>query len=534
MRLPTGSIVLATAILVPFSAPADPGGLQSPAAPAALAPQRAAGSAAGPAATPLRLTLRQCIELALNNNLDIEIARYQPQIREQDVIAALGAFDNILFLDTVGGESNTSNGSGFLGGASVLDQDSFSIDSGVRRKLPFGTSYEWKFTELRTFTNSVFSDPNPQHKSAFGLSVTQPLLKGMGYEANWTTVVLAKVEKGVAIDDLEVSLAATLFEVHRAYWQLAAAIEEREVQEQALEVERRLREVAEERFRARLAAEIEVIQARAGEASQLEGLLIARNNVLAAQDALKRVVDPSLLRDTAHEISLEPADRPEFRPVPVDRDASLQTALSGRPEIRSVRKRMGGQDAKIAQAHNATLPRVDLTGGYRLDGLGSNFGNAVHQEFQWYFHDWNVGLGIEVPLGNLTARSRLHQAELEQRVLYWDLRRAEQQVIVDVRAALRDLETTEQRIEATARAREYAERQFEAERKRLELGLSTYFQLLEIQRDFTQARTNEIRARIDRLLAEAALDRATGEILARHDIHVLDQTEPRLPIRSAQ
>ena len=512
------------------AASADPTATQAP--PPAPPAAAALPPAPAPAASPLRLTLRQCIELALNNNVDIEIARYQPLLREQDILKAVGAFDTNLYLSSTGGQSNTPNSQGFIGGADVISRDHFRIEAGWKRKLPIGTSYQFYFGETRTFTSSRFAFPNPQHVTAAGVNVTQPLLKGAGYDANWTTVVLAKVEKGIALDELETSLATTLLDVHRAYWALVGHIQNREVQEQSLEVARRLREVAEERFRARLAAEIEVIQARAGEAAQLEGLLIARNNVLNAQDALKRVVDPALLSDAGGDVALEPADLPEIRPVAVPRDAALATALASRPEIRSVRKRLGAQDARIAQADNLRRPQVDLNGGYRLNGLGTNFGNATQQSFSWDFYDWEVGLGVEIPLGNRSAESDLRRAELEKRVLYWDLRRAEQQVTLDVRTAVREIDTTLQRIEATGSARQLAERQFEAERRRLELGLSTYYQLLDIQENFTQARVNEIRARIDHLLALAALDRATGEILPKHGIHVLDHTEPRLPVRA--
>src|SRR5687768_6566465 len=95
----------------------------------------------GQAGKTLPLSVREAVALSLNHNLDIEVARYQPWIEEQNVLITLGAWDHVLYGSAVRGESKTP-GTSQLSGASRLEDTTKDVEVGVRKLLPFGGTYD--------------------------------------------------------------------------------------------------------------------------------------------------------------------------------------------------------------------------------------------------------------------------------------------------------------------------------------------------------------------------------------------------------
>jgi outer membrane protein TolC len=142
-----------------------------------------------------------------------------------------------------------------------------------------------------------------------------------------------------------------------------------------------------------------------------------------------------------------------------------------------------------------------------------------------------VGVVFEWPLEGSAARGARNRAELEERRLRLQERNIENQVLVEVREAVRAIKTNEKRIEATRRARILAQEQLEGEMVRREQGLSTTFRVLDVQEDLAVARTNELKALIDYNLSLHRLDQVTGTLLEKQGIRLKDHLEPRVAVR---
>jgi outer membrane protein TolC len=104
---------------------------------------------------------------------------------------------------------------------------------------------------------------------------------------------------------------------------------------------------------------------------------------------------------------------------------------------------------------------------------------------------------VSYPLGQSTAEATLAQNRVQRQQGTLSLREQEMSVTQQVRDAGRQVNTTQQRVEATRKAREFAERRLDAENKRVTVGLATTFQLFQAQRDLDSAKQNELRALID-------------------------------------
>jgi outer membrane protein TolC len=478
----------------------------------------------------LPLSAREAVSLSLNHNLDLEIARYQPWIEDQNVYSALGVWDHVAYA-SVSKSRDVQAGTSTLSGATRLFSDTADVTLGVRKLLPFGPSIDLNYSNSRFESNNSFLLLNPRWAQSAGATVTLPLLRGfMGVSEN-TTLVVARNQRSVSVDAFEKSLADSVFLVMQSYWDLVFAIENKKVKEQSLEVAQRLLDDNRRKFERGVVARIDVTQADAGVAAQQEGILTAEAAVLNAMDRLKRLIDPSLLRQEALVV---PVDVPGSPAREIDEAAEVERAMGEavvrRPEVRQIRTQMASQDATLASARNGLLPIADLSGSARLSGTDGTFRDANDELRGSDFYDLSVLLSFEIPLENSAARGSLRRAELEKRRLQLQERNLENQILVEIREAVRAIKTNEKRVEATRRARVLAQEQLDGELTRREQGLSTTFRVLDVQEDLVLARTNEAKALIDYNLSWHKLHQATGSLLERSGILLRENLQPRVSV----
>jgi outer membrane protein TolC len=479
----------------------------------------------------VRLSLRECIHLALNHNLDVEISRYQPWIDDQSVQSAFGSFDYVFYADGSGGRNRLA-ATTLLAGAPEIDSESALLKTGMRRTLPIGALVDLSLSFDRQKTNSSFAILNPIWQESLGLSLTVPVLKGAGDAANLTPILLARNARRLSVDQFEKLLGDTVFSVQEAYWGLVSAIEQKRFRDQALEVARKLLEDNKRRFDRGVLAKVDVTQAESGVASQIEGILTAENAVQDAMDRLKRLVDPALLRE---EVSILPVDAPPAPEGDLDERAAiergLREAIEKRPEYRQIFVQIDSQDRTIEKARNDALPRLNAIASGSFTGIEDGFSGAADELRSADTYAWTVGISVEIPLENRTAAGAVRKGELERRRLLLQRRNLEDQILVEVRESVREIKTSEKRIDATRQAALLAREQFEGEENRRDQGLRTTFHVLDARSKLTEALTNEVRARIDHATAWARHRRATGLLLAHHGILVESNLAPRHAVR---
>jgi outer membrane protein TolC len=483
--------------------------------------------------TPIRrrqlpLSAREAVGLSLNHNLDIEVARFQPWIEDQNIFAVMGAWDHTAYA-TVSNARSITPGTNVLNGVANVHTDTQAYTLGVRKATPFGLAYDVNFTNDRSETNDQAFTLNPIWSQTLGGSVTMPLLRGLGTAANTATLVIARNVRNQSVDAFEKSLSDSVFQVTLAYWDLVFAIENKKVKDQSLEVALRLLEDTRRKLDRGLAARIDVTQAEAGVASQQEGILTAEAAVFSAADRLKRLVDPALLRE---EVLVVPVDAPRVQGTDLEErsavDQGMEDALVRRPEIRQLRTQLLSQDATLDQARNNLLPRLDLVGGGGLNGTEGTFTAANKDVRGTDFYNWSVLLSFEYALEQSSARGAVNRAELEKRRFLLQVRNLENQILVEVRDAVRSIKTDEKRIEATRRARILAQEQLDGEISRNEHGLSTTFRVLDVQKELVQAKTNELKALIDYHLDESRFHQVKGMLLEKNGIVLKENMQPRV------
>ncbi|HEY0591079.1 MAG TPA: TolC family protein, partial [Thermoanaerobaculia bacterium] len=193
---------------------------------------------------------------------------------------------------------------------------------------------------------------------------------------------------------------------------------------------------------------------------------------------------------------------------------------------------------------NQVLPELDFNLSYGLAGAGGTqiirdpltnepigvvggaFSDSINQVFGLDFPNWTTSFTVGVPVRNIGARAERRRAELNLERSVQDKADIEQLVAIQVRQAARDIETSSRQIAASKAAREAAEQNLEAERRRFENGMSTNFDVLRVQQELADAQSSEIQALVSYNKAVAAYHRSVGDLLQMRGISVNEQTPP--------
>ena len=465
-----------------------------------------------------RLTADEAVRLAAENNLGIQIARYDPQIEDLNVAQARAAWTPT-FTSTLQQNSAAQPPNSFLSGAQgTLNTDQFSSNTDIQQVLPWGGSYAVGWDSARSTSNNFFSNFNPQLRSSLSLNYTQPLLRGFAIDSIRQQVEISRTNREIADVGVRQTLTATSRRVRNAYWDLAFAIASLAVQRQSLELAQESLRNTNARIEIGTTPPIDRVEAEAEVAQRQEAVILAEAQIATAEDTLRALVyNPSM--PDFWRIRIEPTDLPPFEAITVDVDAAVRNALDRRTDLDQSRKSLDANDISIRFLRNQILPEVNARVDYGLNGLGGTqflrapatglapgeivgqtnrgFGSVLNDLLTNDFPTWTASLNISYPLGTSQQEANLARARVQHARTQAQIRNQELQVATEVRQAARQVVTNQQRVQTTRSSRELAERRLEAEQRKFAAGTSTSFIVFQAQRDLALARNNELRAILD-------------------------------------
>jgi outer membrane protein TolC len=494
-----------------------------------LAPLTLAGAETG--GTPLKITLSDCIQLALDKNLDVQISRRGPEISIYDLRGAYGAYDpNLGF--TLGGSRNVSpprltsealvippsesdyfgagNRGGFLNGNLPFAGMSYSVGFGVSRT-------DFLVADLEGGTNLVLRESTQYEVGTALGQLRLPLLRNFWIDGFRTTIAINKENLKRSELDLRLQIMATLLQVEQAYYDLIYARETISVQQTAFEAADRLLQENRKRVEVGAMAPLEEKSAEAQAAASRASLIAAQGNYGTSMRILKNLItdDYSPMRD----VVLEPTEKLSAIPSSPQVQDSWLKGLTLRPDLEQLRLALRQLNIQIRYERNQLYPVLDLVGSYSQSASSQRSMSAAFDDIATgRYPNYGVSLQFNMPLGNTTARNNLRssKASLEQALL--TLKKQEQLVMVEIDNAIALVRTNFERVGATKEAREFAKDAWDAEQKKLDNGKSTSYEVLLKQRDYIQTLSNEIQALADYNKALADLSYKEGTILDRHNL----------------
>ena len=464
----------------------------------------------------LQLTADEAVRLALENNLGVRAEKLGPQIGTYGVAQARAVYNPNLFSTSTKRESTSPPdflGSGGVGTATTSDRIQTNV--GVQQNVPWGGGNYSVSLDASKFSTSSISSFNPQLGSNLSAQFVQPLLRDFKIDSFRQQVQIAQKNEEIAGLQLRRRLTSTERAVRSAYYDLVGALGQLDVARRSLELSRESLRQNERRVEVGTMARIDIIEAQAEVARVEESVILAEAQIKTFEDNLRTLVlNPS--QPDFWSVRLVPSEKPMLTAQTLDVDEAVKNALANRTDLAELRERLDITDIGIQFAKNQKLPSVDLVASYNTVGVAGtqfeygegfpppvlsqtqrSFMDALRDVFGNEFKTWSVQLQVNYPVGTSPASAALAANRLQREQQLTTIRELEVQVAAEIRDAGRRVATSLQRVNATRKAREFAQIRLEAEEKRVTAGLATTFQLLQAQRDLSNAALQENRAIID-------------------------------------
>jgi outer membrane protein len=487
---------------------------------AEIAKSAAQGLALQPGETLRTLSIDEAVKLGLEQNLGIQIQRYDPQIQDTAVSQARSFWSPQVSATLSKQSQSQAVTNALAGGLNSINNGNLFTGASVSQTLPWGASYTANWNNLRLTTNNLFSTFNPQIASNVNFQFSQPLLRNFSIDAIRNQVALSK--KGRELSDIQLDsvIIQTTRAVRNAYWDLSASINNLKAQQESLALAQQSLSDNRKRVEIGTLAPIDIVQAQAEVASNEERVIVAEALIKRAQDNLRALIlDPSAADFWT--TAFEPSDAAPFQEQAIDIEAAVRNALDKRADLRSAKNSIERSDMDIRYLKNQIMPDINAqatyitrgVGGVQLSSLSPNdvlagnldrqvlaqrgFGSVLGDVFQSAYPDWTIGVQIAYPLGSSTAHANLARARLEYQQSQTQLKNMQMQVATQVRDSGRNVQTNQKRVQSARASRELQEKKLEAEEKKQAAGMSTSFFVFQAQRDLAQARTLEIQAIAD-------------------------------------
>jgi outer membrane protein TolC len=538
---------------------------------AQTAPQAAsqAGSQAAPPADQVprvgvgaiarKLALDEAIQLALKNNLEIDVERTNVATANEALNFAKGFYD-FRFTSGIQLESRTTPVASVLAAADgKLVEHSFVPNFSVHQPTTWrGLSLQVDFDNGRQSTTNPFTGLTPYFTSSLRAALALPLVRGASIDEPRTEIIVRRKQTDLAQNDLELRVIDVITRTQASYWDLVAALEDVEVESEGVRLAQEQLARNQRMIASGTLAPIELAASEAELQRRIDSLSSAVGTVTVAENELKKLVAPQR-EDPIWNDKILPTERRQMDPAITDLPAATKTALERRPELKTVSLLLDVNGAQSTLARNQTKPRVDLVASYINNGLAGTintapnpfaavsaaqierlnelstiaglpplpdisfggippnfvggYGQTLANMVSGNYQTFSGGLLIEWNPRNRSAEANLAQTAIADRRLKLQRLQVEQNIEAEVRNALQGLQTAKQRIEATRAADRAAQEKLESELRLFQTGESTNFFVLTRQNEVLDARRRSVEATLLLNRATARLYQVIGTTL---------------------
>ncbi len=486
----------------------------------------------------VRLSLDEAVALAVANNQDLDVSVNTAEASRYILLSNWGIFDPLAEASILRSHTETPATSNLVG-AAVSTRDSTDFSTRITQLAPTGGTFSLGFTVDRTSQNSSFFFVNPAYTSGLTFSFDQPLLRNFGRDTTTWLIRTARNSRDATYQNFVRSVQGTVNSVELAYWDLVYALRNLEVKKESRSLSAELNRITKIKIDVGSLAPIDIVQTEVGIATAEQEIIIAEGLIGDAQDRLKRLLnfDPSKWN-----VPIVPVDELRAEQPGVEVDEGLKRALLARPEILATQYGVDNDRIRYEYWRNQTRPALGVVGSYGYAGLGGtttlrdemgniisrtrgDLGDSLQQITDRDFKNWSLGLNFSYPILNRRAKGQRGAALYSWEASKANLGAVEQNVMLEVRSAARDIETARRSTVAAQKARELAERNLDAERKKFDNGMTTSFQVLQITNNLSAARTIELQSLAVYRKALSQYHYAIADILDWKGIRIEDLPE---------
>lgn len=495
--------------------------------------------AALPARPAIVLTQDECVEIALQNNLDLRVQRLLD--RKTDF-----ALDDAWaqYLPTIDASLTHS---GTL--SSGPDRNETALGFGVTQRSPWGTTVRVSGAEGESHPLSG----GGARTSSWGVELTQPLWRGFGTDVGMFNIRSGRLGKLISRGSLELTVQTLVFNTRTAYSDCIRQIQNLEVNLRAVESAKVFLKLTQVREQAGQQTKLDVYNADVQLSDRQLAVITNQRALEQAYDTLKRIMDVDLEEQVA--VESQPVDFGDQPPAGsemnlVSDDAAgtvklmtrrggrdegeptlmfqaqrfedgtvLSLAKANRIELLNAKRNVALQELNALWKKDGLGHQVDLDMSYERSGSGRDWSNSHGYEGD----DYSVGLRYSIPWGKVTDKTAYERALLSIQESEIALKDVSNQVHQDVRNVLRVLREAEKSILIQGRKVEQAKRSVEAEKIRFERGLKDSFDVITAEDNLLSAKREFINRTIEYVVRLDELQLVIGAPTGRVDLTAKSQ-----------
>ena len=465
---------------------------------------------------PLKLSLKEAVKLALERNLDLKAELYNTAQAEADIRKNRSIYETHLTLDTSYQEATRySPNANALGLQDNYDQSTFIITPGGYQLLPTGGTVGLAYQNVKETNSTTGATALGSYwTSSLGLTLNQPLLKNFGRDATELNIKVAEVSKTTSLSHLKSRILATVAQVRTEYFKLVGYREDLESRKASLELAQKVLSETDARVNAGVLPAMDILNSQFGVASREKELIDAEKAVSDQVDILSQLILLEKVTD------IVPSDKPDRATIVMIEEDALNKALSIRPEFDELKGQLQSYELQAKVARSQTLPSLNLISSVALTGLDRDYDRNSERLGSLDYPAWSVGLQFDYPLGNQAAESDYVKSRLKVEQTKVQLENLRSIIENEVKIAIRGVTSSYKQLDVADRGRRFADERVKSYMKKVEVGLATTKDLLDVENDLVAARTNQIKAEALYAVSLNQYWKSTGELLEREGIHI--------------
>jgi|KBSMisStaDraftv2_1062788.scaffolds.fasta_scaffold39471_3 HAE1 family hydrophobic/amphiphilic exporter-1 len=479
----------------------------------------------------LRLSLHDAIVLALENNSGIRVQEAQVETAKFSLLRSFRPFDPQLQA-VLQGLRTAYPGFSQIQGAGTFNDLTQSANLRYTQTLQTGTSVVLGLNSLKDSSNSGFYFLNPYYSSSLNLQITQPILRNGWKFPNQAPVIIARTSLQQSRASFQAEVNDALLRTITRYWDVVRALNN-------LDVARKSQEAAEATYQHDKRAlelgalpPLDIYRSESEVASRRVQVIQSEYLLRQAEEGLRFTIGAN--QDTYTEaLDIETTENPEppAELLTVDTASALQQAIDNRPEMAAWQYALQADDTGIRLAHNQMLPDLELQMSYQGSGVGGNLnfggvmtrgglGAALNQLFGFRYPGYGATLTLNLPIKNRAAEADLGTALVARHRDLYSAQQAREQITMDVRNAVHQLEEAKLTVAAGKTALDLARKMLSAEQRKAQLGTENIFFILDAQTRVATAEANLLQAEVDYQTAVATVHSATGSLLQEYHVQI--------------
>jgi outer membrane protein len=380
----------------------------------------------------------------------------------------------------------------------------------VESVVPTGGRVRVSYT-FRDIENNIQPEPirGEEEKNYFGLSLTQPLLRGAGWRSVESPLKVARKDQGIAKETFRQSLFQTISDAVSVYWDVYMAEKRKELRDRSVEIAQDVLVDEKERARFGRSSQANILDAESALAQRRVQLLAAEQSLFAVTGQLRNYI-AGMPRDKKIKVDVSGMNEPGS--VSFDRASMLANAYLYRPEYVAGLLRAEREDVRIQFAKNNKLPQLDLVASYGLNGLAESFGESWDDVWDGDHESVYVGVEYRMALqGNKRGKGELSAARLRKHQALLEIKAAEIAIHNSIDTAINNLESARMQVSELTGVVETNQKLLDFELAKFEAGQSNSRDLFEIEERLNRVLELELESKVNlqKAIVGAALSEGT-------------------------